>query len=262
MMPARSPKLLAVTMIALILALFNFHSIRVEEGESTKQVDVGSRNAIKPLLPAVTTAARKIMANTGPGIAQAYVQPTPTLFSPPTAAPRERVYSPEFQRFIDKVANGEEGVIRGVYVPGIFALPVIRQPEGEWAFVSDELGVVTEFQSAAKNGVTGLLAHNFLSGALYNQLRVGVEVRLVYGNKAVKYYVVEGIYRFQKLTPNSSQSDLFDLSTRRRVTTEEVFNRFYRGKDHVTFQTCLESEGLSNWGLVFTVAIPAEEYGD
>ncbi len=258
MMPARSLKLLTATLIALTLVLFNFHSILIVEGEITKQVADSSQNLVKALLP--TAAARKVMADTGPGMAQAYFQPTPTLFPTPTLASRVSIYSPDFQRFINKVANGQKGVIRGVYVSGVFALPVIQQPEGEWAFVSEELGVVTEFQSAARNGVTGLLAHNFLSGALFDKLKQGKEVRIVFGNKEIKYYIIDGIYRYQKLNPNSSQSDLIDLSTGKKLTTEEVFNRFYRGKDHVTFQTCLEADGLSNWGLVFSVAIPAEEY--
>jgi hypothetical protein len=256
----RSPRLLAVALIALIIVLFNFHYFPVDRGEKTKQVQDGSQKDADRLMPTATTMARKEMANTGPGFAQAYIQPTPTIFPKPTHTPRVGIYSPEFQRFIEKVADGQDDMIRGVYVSGMLALPVIQQPEGEWAFVSEEQGVVTEFQSAAKNKVIGLLAHNFLSGALFLKLKEGTEVRIVYGNKTVKYYVIEGIFRYQKLTPNNPQSDLIDLSTGDKVTTEAVFNRYYRGKDHVTFQTCLEASGLSNWGLVFTVAVPEEGY--
>jgi hypothetical protein len=143
-------------------------------------------------------------------------------------------------------------------VAGIFALPVVQQPEGEWSFVSQEHGIVTEFQSAARNGVTGLLAHNYLAGALFYKLKVGNEVRVVYGDREIKRYRVAGIYRYQKFTPSSPQSELVNLDTNERVTTEDVFNRFYRGEHKVIFQTCLESQGLSNWGLAFTVAVPIE----
>jgi hypothetical protein len=180
----------------------------------------------------------------------------PILYAWPTATSRSAAYSLAFQQFIDKVADGSRGVVRGVFVVDTLALLVIQQPEGKWSYVSEELGVVTEFQSAARNGVLGLLAHNYLSGDLFYDIKLGQEVRIVHGDKTVDFYQVDGIYQFQKLTPSSSQSELIDLQTGEKVTTEQVFSRFYRGKHHVTFQTCLEADGLSNWGLTFIVAIP------
>jgi hypothetical protein len=42
------------------------------------------------------------------------------------------------------------------------------------------------------------------------------------------------------------------------LSAREVFNKFYRGEPHVTFQTCLEGEGRLDWGLLFVVAQPLE----
>jgi hypothetical protein len=262
MKPARLPSLFAATFLALIVVLFNYQSNHVEVGETNNTMEPVGQDRTAGLSPTATAEAKKVMANTGPVWSLAYGQPTQVVLPTPTAVSRGNIYSPAFKRFIDKVVDGQKGVVKGVYVPGILALPVIQQPKGEWAFVSEDLGYVTEFQSAARNGVTGLLAHNYLSGELFSKLVVGKEVRIVYGDETVKRYKIEGIYRFQKLTPSSPQSELIDLETNERVTTEYVFNRFYRGKHKVTFQTCLESAGLSNWGLTFTVALPIDEVED
>lgn len=170
-----------------------------------------------------------------------------------TPAYRERL-SPHFEKFINQVKNGVPDQVRGVYVANSFALPVIQQPEDEPAFVSENLGEVTQFRSAAENGITGLLAHNYLSGQEFYELDLGEDVNIVYGNGMYRRYRVTEIRRFQKLTPNSLHSDFIDLESGKKETTAQVFNRFYNGKHKVTFQTCLENEGLSNWGLIFIVA--------
>lgn len=100
------------------------------------------------------------------------------------------------------------------------------------------------------------MAHNFLSGSLFYQLVKGEEVRIVFGDGSYQSYQIDGSYAFQKLEPNNLQSDLVDMSTEEVMTTNQVFNRFYNGAHHVTFQTCLEEGGISNWGLTFIVADP------
>jgi hypothetical protein len=165
-------------------------------------------------------------------------------------------YEADLMAFISGVSNGESDLMRGVYVPGIFALPIVQQPKNNNIYVSGKNGMITQFASAAKNGVTGLLAHNYLSGRLFYQLMPGQEVLIVYGDGAIQRYRVTEIHRYQKLNPSNLQSNLVELSTGRKVTTSEVFGRFYRGKHHLTFQTCLEGNGRLDWGLTFIVAMP------
>jgi hypothetical protein len=143
-----------------------------------------------------------------------------------------------------------------VYVPGSFALPVIQQPEGDATYVSEEDEVITQFQSAAQYGVTGLLAHNYLSGELFYDLKPDQDIFIVMGDGETLAYRVRGIYRYQKLTPNSLRSRLIDMETNQSLSTAEVFSRFYKGEHKVTFQTCLEGAGMLNWGLIFIVAEP------
>ena len=163
---------------------------------------------------------------------------------------------PASQAFIASVSDGQSGVVRGVYAPGVFALPVRQQPPNDPAYISAEAGVATQFASAAALGVTGLLAHNFLAGAEFFKLAEGQEVQIVNGDGTVKLYRVTSIYRFQALDPYSPYSNFVDLSTGETKSVGEVFNLVYGTGDHVTFQTCIENNGLSSWGRLFVVATP------
>ena len=93
---------------------------------------------------------------------------------------------PTFDKFIKSVANGKAGEVRGVYVANVLALRVVQQPADNPAYVSSTAGTVTQFQMAASQGVTGMLAHNYAAGALFSSLAAGQEVRIVFGDGAVK----------------------------------------------------------------------------
>lgn len=166
-------------------------------------------------------------------------------------------FSLDLERFIDQVSGGTpETELSGVHVPGILALRVIQQPRDDTTYVSPEWGIATQFKNAAVYGVTGLLAHNYLSGELFYELELGQVINLVFRNGETRPYQVTDIERYQKLEPGSLRSDLVELSSRKRFTTNQVFKRYYTGGDHVTLQTCLAGEGISNWGLIFIVAVP------
>jgi hypothetical protein len=158
---------------------------------------------------------------------------------------------------VAQVNNNQKNEIRGVYVPQLFALPVIQQPENNPIFVSNKHDRVTQFQNASRNNVTGLLAHNYLAGGSFQQLAPGHRVLVVYGDGAIRSYRVVSIHHFQKLEPANVRSRLIDLSTGENLSTAQVYSRFYRGEHHVTFQTCLERQGRLDWGLTFVVANPS-----
>ncbi|HLF01316.1 MAG TPA: hypothetical protein VI547_05035 [Anaerolineales bacterium] len=164
---------------------------------------------------------------------------------------------PSFEKFVSTVTNGQTGVVRGVYVSDVLALRVVQQPAGNAGFVSRNSNVATQFGMAADQGVTGLLAHNYLAGQTFFNLAVGQEVRIVYGNGAVKTYIISAVYQYQALEPANVYSDLVDLSNGLRVTVGDVFGAVYAGDDHVTFQTCIKRDGNASWGRLFVVAYPA-----
>jgi hypothetical protein len=167
---------------------------------------------------------------------------------------------PSLQEFTSEVMDGDGDAIRGVYVSGILALPVVQQPEGAEGFVSNDPSTVTEYQRAAQNNVIGLLAHNYLAGKDFFRLRKGQEVIVLYGDGTSAQYLVTRVHRYQKLDPFNLYSDYVNLSSGKHISTVELFNRVYRGPHHVTFQTCLARGGNLEWGLLFIIADPVVEF--
>lgn len=163
---------------------------------------------------------------------------------------------PEFAEFSKSVQNNEAKALRGVYVPDVLALPITQQPVGSAGYVSSKEGEVTQFGMATQFGNIGLLAHNHLSGRLFPQLALGQEVRLVYGNGDVEYFVIAQILQYQALQPTSQYSDFRDLRNDEMLSVDQVFNKVYRGERHVTFQTCIANAESLSWGRLFVIAIP------
>ena len=167
---------------------------------------------------------------------------------------------PDFAEFSKSVQNGEANVLRGVYVPDVLTSPIVQQPAGNAGYVSFNDGEITQFGMASQFGNVGLLAHNDLSGKIFFQLSVGQEVRLVYGDGKVEYFVITQILQYQALQPNSPYSTFRDLSNEEILTAEQLFRKVYTGERHVTFQTCIAANGISTWGRIFVVAIPRPQY--
>ena len=163
---------------------------------------------------------------------------------------------PGFTEFSESVQNGDVSTLRGVYVPDVFALPIVQQPSNNSGYVSNKDGELTQFNMAAKYGNVGLLAHNHLSGKLFSDIAVGQEIRLVYGDGRVEYFVVTEVLRYQALQPNSPWSSFRDLETDEKLSAGQMFKRVYFGDHHVTFQTCIEQNGELSWGRLFIIAVP------
>jgi hypothetical protein len=163
---------------------------------------------------------------------------------------------PDLASFVRTVIDGQAGRLRGVYVPGVLAMPVVQQPSGNPVFVSTIDNEITEFSMAAEMGNVGLLAHNYLAGTSFSMLAPGQEVRLIHGDGHIEDFIINRILSYQALDPYSPYSEFRDLETGVTITAEELFGLVYRGKRHVTFQTCIEASGNSSWGRLFVIAEP------
>ena len=161
-----------------------------------------------------------------------------------------------FGGFSRYVQNDETDALRGVYVPDVLELPVIQQPADDPYYVSNRYGEVTQFAMAANYGNIGLLAHNTLSGKAFSELSVGQEVRLVYGDGQVEYFVIGQVLRFQALQPESVSSMFRNLDRNETVSAGELFSRAYTGERRLVFQTCIEADGDLSWGRLFVIAFP------
>ncbi|NPV75500.1 MAG: hypothetical protein HPY59_03905 [Anaerolineae bacterium] len=171
-------------------------------------------------------------------------------------ASAEEPDSTALQSFINKVTNGEAGVIRGIYAANIFALRVLQQPPDDPAFVSSIEGTVTQFSQAAQMNIIGLLAHNFASGRHFFNLNPADRIHVIYGDGSTKEYAVTAIFRYQALQPNNPSSNFVNLETGETLTATQVFIEMYSGEHHLTLQTCIEQDGIDSWGRLFIIAQP------
>jgi hypothetical protein len=163
---------------------------------------------------------------------------------------------PSLPSFIESIKDGNANMVRGIYVEGLIAFPVIQQPYGNPGFVSSEASVVTQFSMASEVGNLGLLAHNHLAGATFSQLKPGDTIILVYGDGHTQGFVVEGLQQYKATDPLSPYSYFKDLSSDASLSALDLFNKVYRGDYHLTLQTCIDNEGNASWGRLFIIAKP------
>lgn len=159
--------------------------------------------------------------------------------------------------FAVSVANGQAGVVRGVYVAGVLALPVVQQPAGAPYFVDMRPGYATQYGAAMLGGVTGLLADNLASGVLFYGLAPGQTVSIIYGDGAIRQYTITATLRYQALDPKNPYSNFVDLATGAQMSAGELFGLVYTGAGRLVLQTCLANDGIAAWGRLFVIATPA-----
>jgi hypothetical protein len=158
--------------------------------------------------------------------------------------------------FVAIVENGEAGILRGVYVPEVFASEVIQQPDEIATYVSSVENTLTQFQLASRFGSIGLLAHNYLAGNTFFLLAKGQKFYLIYGDGETKVFVVTQTLRYQALQPDSPSSKFVDLADGHILTASKLFRKVYNRPDHVILQTCIYSDEIPTWGRLFVIAKP------
>ncbi|HSK65559.1 MAG TPA: hypothetical protein VK888_01415 [Anaerolineales bacterium] len=164
---------------------------------------------------------------------------------------------PGMDAFVGQVRNGQSGELRGIYIPGILAAPIVQQPRGMEEFVSPWQNIVTQFGLASNYGSTGLLAHNYLAGKSFHFLQPGQEIQLVYGDGRVATFIVSEILHYQALEPDSTSSSFIDLDTGEAQSYASLFSRIYHRPGQVVFQTCISAGEDIAWGRLFVIAEPA-----
>ena len=163
---------------------------------------------------------------------------------------------PDLLSFSLSVQNGDGNMLRGVYVDGVFAYPVVQQPGSNAGFVSKADNTLTQFGMASEFGNVGLLAHRDFSGQYFFELMPGMMIQLIYGDGHIEIFQVTQVYQYQATEPFSVYSDFIDLATLEYLTASALFTKVYMGSRHVTFQTCISQNGNSSWGRLFVIAEP------
>lgn len=172
---------------------------------------------------------------------------------PATGGQAEAVLT--LETFAAQVADGQAGVVRGIYVEGVLAYRVDQQPAGNYLYITSQPDTVTQF-GLVKPPVIGLLAHNTLAGAKFFDLREGMRLWVIEGDGRTQAYRIGQRFEYQALEPNSPTSSFKDLTSGEVLTAAQVFERHYQGAAHVTLQTCIAREGVSTWGRLFVIAEP------
>ena len=172
--------------------------------------------------------------------------------------PFDQASLPSLEEFTMQVSNGQAGQLRGIYIPGVLAAPVVQQPEGMDDFVSPWQNIVTQFGLASRLGSTGLLAHNYLAGATFGLLQEGQEIELVDGSGRISTFGVTKILRYQALDSDNTATRFLDLENRTSITSTDLFNKVYSRPGQVIFQTCIKKDGDPSWGRLFVIASPVD----
>lgn len=160
---------------------------------------------------------------------------------------------PNLAKFLPTVITGNRKVVVGVYADGLFALPVVQQTCR--MCISRVDNTVTQFAWAAKYGVTGLIAHNYLSGQLFYALEPGQRIELIYGDGRIEYYWITWVRRYRNTMPGSTATGFVSLTSGKGYSVEAMFRKVYMGSEHITFQTCIARDGSLSWGTFFAVAV-------
>jgi hypothetical protein len=215
---------------------------------------------VSAMLSPIAPAANAVGANASPVSSQIVIPVTddPAIGSGSNAGAAVQPTSniPSLDNFSKAVNMGRSGTVAGVYVNNLFAYKVVQQPAGNVTYVSSLRDTATNFSQAAQYGTIGLLAHNYLAGALFSKLAVGMEVDVVNGDGAVRRFVVSEIARFQAISPNDPYSSFIDLDKGAQLSSTDLFSKVYMGGNKVVMQTCINADGVSSWGRLFVTATP------
>lgn len=164
----------------------------------------------------------------------------------------------DLDHFASHLFNGQADILVGAYAAGLFALPVIEQPVEDENYVADADQVLTHYRSPSAYHVTGLLAHNTLSGSAFSQLDVGQTITLIYGDGSRKTYQITILERYQALQPDSTLSDFINLADpdAHIISHTSLFEHIYTNPGQLVLQTCIAHNGNLSWGRLFVIADP------
>lgn len=196
--------------------------------------------------PTITLTPEKSATPTSTSTPTSTVTPNPT----PTPLP-----PPFLDTFIENLKNGNAYQVVGVHVEGAFSLRVVQQPSSDPAYVSTLQNTATYFLMVNQvTGNTGLLAHNYLSGAYFFDLQPGQVVVLIYGDGRTEEYMVSYSEEYQALSPNSPTSNFVNLASGETLSSTDLFYRVFGGGTKTTLQTCIAQGNESSWGRLFVIA--------
>ena len=146
-----------------------------------------------------------------------------------------------------------------IILPNKISLWVIQQPKNKDSFVSPIRGCVTQFRRPRLYGCIGLLAHNYSSGMLFSDLKIGEKVEYIKENGIIESYTINRIEKYQALAPKDIKSQFINLETNDKLSYNQLFNKMFTKKNTMVFMTCIQKGNQDSWGRLFVIAEKSEE---
>jgi hypothetical protein len=107
---------------------------------------------------------------------------------------------PSLEAFRRHVMNGKSDQLTGIWVEDVLAFHVQGGLTSRAPAAKDTLSI---YNWAWKNGVVGLLIHNYRGGTQLYQLNPGVRIAAIYGNGGVDWYLSRGGTWYESRSPSS-----------------------------------------------------------
>ena len=161
--------------------------------------------------------------------------------------------------FTASVSNGDSSMVVGVYKRATFALKVIPQPEGNFAYLPDTEELLVQLAQAEElYGNLGLAAHNNLAGKYIAELTPGDIINIIYGDGTIFKYEIINVKSYQAFLPDDLYSDYKDLEDGRVYSSSQLFEKAFGGENQIGLITCISQDDISTWGRIVVVGVPVE----
>lgn len=107
---------------------------------------------------------------------------------------------------------------------------VVQQPQGQYGWVSSDARLT---QFSLPKATTAILAHNYLSGHYFYQLKPGEAFYVVSGGSTAQY-VVEHVEIYAL-----NGSKYFNMDTGREYTESQLYYKIFGSTNGMVLQTCI-----------------------
>lgn len=153
--------------------------------------------------------------------------------------------------------NSNSFAIKGISSRSKFNLSVTYQPAGSPGFVTTSPEAVTFFSTAVNYGSIGIIAHNYLAGSEFFELRPSNIINLSFADGHVETYIVNEVREYQALTPTSPYSSFINLANPSEIISyRDLFFETYGVNNRLVLQTCISKNNDDSWGRLFIIATP------
>ena len=123
-------------------------------------------------------------------------------------------------------------------------------------WISADAQVVTQIAEYSAHGTVALAAHQGLAGASFDELTIGQELRVVYGDGRVSRYEISLIKQYQVLSPEDpSQTTFTDLGTGTIYPWTDLYTMYFQDNNNLVLATCLPKDDNGSWGRTFITAV-------